>query len=374
MTRPDPEQIRAYQTGIGYLPALEGLRAVSILLVFVSHANLGHIVPGGLGVTLFFFISGYIITRLMLAEHAKQGKLDISAFYTRRFFRLMPALYVFMAVASVVLVLAGQGVAPADLASVAFYYSNYWSIYGMFQVGTLGSPFPITWSLAIENHYYLVYPLLFAALVARPGRLLAVLTALLVVVLAWRLWLALGVGMAALPADRIYMGTDTRVDSILYGAAFAMLGTLRPDWIRAFGHWAWFAAGLLLLGFTLGFRDDVFRETWRYSLQGIAIACMFQALVFERNVFQRVLSAPLLVYIGKISYSLYLYHWLVHEMLDAWLPGLGVLPHLALMTVFSFAAAHLSYRWIERSGLAWRDRLLGPRNRPEQAPSKKESA
>lgn len=344
--------------GVGYLPALDGLRGVSIALVVLAHAGLGRIVPGGLGVTVFFFISGYIITRLMLAEHAAHGAIGIRAFYLRRFFRLMPALYAYLAVCTLVLWMAAQPPRWQDIAAVVFYVGNYWNIYGHFQSGSIPSPLPITWSLAVEEHYYLVYPLLFALLAARPARLLGVILAVLAVVLAWRVWLTFGIGLERLRPDRIYMATDTRVDSILYGAGFAVLGQLRPAWLERARHPAFLVLGLGLLAASLLYRNPEFREAFRYSMQGIALACMWQGLLFGGSWPSRWLSSPLMLYIGRISYSLYLYHWLVTVLLQAWLPALGTPARVALTLALSLPAAHASWRWVERGGLVLRDRLM----------------
>lgn len=351
----------------GYLPALDGLRAVSITLVFLSHAGFGHIVPGGLGVTVFFFISGYIITRLLLIEHAAHGSVDVRRFYLRRFFRLMPALYVFVAASVLLTRLAGRSVPWPDVTAALFYFANYWNIAGHFDSGAAGSPLSITWSLAVEEHYYLVYPLLVTALAGQPRRMLAVLITVLAAVLAWRFWLAWDIGLDNLRPDRIYMATDTRLDSILYGAVCALLSTPggaaadgpRPAWLAGEGGVRIFWLGLLLLGISLLYRDAVFRETLRYSLQGVALLCMTQHLVFGSGWLVRLLSSAPMRYLGAISYSLYLYHWLAHVLLRIWLPDAGPSTQLAGMVVLAWPAAHLSWRWIEHTGLAWRRRILG---------------
>ncbi|VFR16767.1 acyltransferase 3 [plant metagenome] len=351
-------------TGHAYLPALDGLRAASILLVMLSHAWLGEIIPGGLGVTVFFFISGFIITRLMLSEHARDGGIDIQAFYVRRLFRLMPALYVFVAVSAISLWLSGAPVPWQDVAAALFYFSNYWNICDCFDSSVMASPLSITWSLAVEEHYYFVFPLLFAVLAPRGAWLTRVIVGALFAVLAWRIWLASGMDAQMLSGKRIYMGTDTRVDSIFYGAAFSLLTTDRPG-LRAFlGRPAVFVAGIALMLATLLYRDPFFRETLRFSLQGIALALMFQYLVFGQNLFSRILASRPLVHVGLISYSLYLYHWLVFVLLDTWIPDWPLALRIGLLVVLSFGAAHLSWRHVERIGLALRERMRGRGHAP----------
>ena len=162
----------------GQIPALDGLRAVSILLVMVSHAGFGHIEPGGLGVTLFFGISGFIITRLLLAEHAATGRVALGAFYARRFLRLSPALLIYAACAGLAMAALGDPFRLAEWLAMLFYAANFWKLWGGFPDGALAPhPFGILWSLAVEEQYYLIYPWLLVALLARvsaaPGRWLA---------------------------------------------------------------------------------------------------------------------------------------------------------------------------------------------------------
>lgn len=349
----------------GYLPALDGLRALSIALVVLSHVGLGRWVPGGLGVTVFFFISGYIITRLMLQEQERAGRIAVRTFYMRRVLRLMPALVVFVAVSAVLVPASGQAVPLRDALAALFYLGNYWNIAGGFHSGPAPSPLSITWSLAVEEHYYLVYPLLMACLAARPRRLLAVLTALLVAVLIWRCVLVYGVGLAALRPNRIYMATDTRLDSILYGAWLAVAsapGVINasrvPGWVGGKPDVRAFGLGLVLLAATLVYRDPLFRDTVRYSVQGVALVLVLPYLVFGAGLATRWLSSGPLRYLGWISYSLYLYHWLVHVLLTLWWPQAGVGVQMAGMVLLAWPAAHLSWRWVERAGLIWRRRWL----------------
>lgn len=342
-----------------YLPALDGLRAVSILLVMVAHMWLSHIVPGGLGVTIFFFISGFIITRVLLREHEDTGRIGIGAFYGRRIFRLLPALYVFVLACLAAMLIAGSPILWPDVLATVLHYANYWSLFpGAYPAwGNMNSPLGITWSLAVEEHYYLVYPFLLAWLLPHPRRLMWLLAALIAAVLAWRLYLAMHGGLDTLSPYRIYKSTDTRVDSILYGALYALLWTHCKRFSRLAGGFALFAIGAALMLASLLVRDPVFRETWRYSLQGVALAAMFAWLVLRPSWGSRLLSHPVMVYIGRISYSLYLYHWLVLVCVERFLPDAPLPARMAVVCAGSFGAAHLSYRHVERLGQRWRHRF-----------------
>ncbi|OEZ61623.1 acyltransferase [Duganella sp. HH105] len=345
------------------MQSLDGLRAVSILLVVTSHAWLGHVIPGGLGVTIFFFISGFIITRVLLAEHQANGKISISKFYFRRFFRLMPALLVYLLIALLVMAATAQPLKLIDFAAVLFYFSNYYQVFVGFAHEALTSPLRITWSLAIEEHYYFIYPALFAAMVTRWRAFLGVIAACVIAVLCWRVYLVADMGINDFTLSRIYMGTDTRVDSIFYGAGLALLSAYNRrahDFLmRAEPFWIGMA---ILLG-TLLLRNDVFRETIRYTLQGIAMLLLFNRLLFADGVFSRFLSLPVMSYIGRISYSLYLYHWLVLGLVAMFMPENTLPAKWAVFLPLSFLCAHLSYTYIEKPFLSL-SRVLLARKQP----------
>src|SRR5579872_5196602 len=153
----------------GPIPSLDGIRAISVALVFFSHNGLGNVVPGGLGVTIFFVLSGFLITTLMRGEFAETGTVSFRAFYLRRFLRLIPPLLVVTCISVAAFFIAGLGdrFTAGGLASVLLYFSNYFQIFH----GASGQPpgLGVTWSLAVEEHYYLLYPPLAVALL-RFGR------------------------------------------------------------------------------------------------------------------------------------------------------------------------------------------------------------
>ncbi|MFZ6672469.1 acyltransferase family protein [Undibacterium sp. Xuan67W] len=330
------------------LLALDGLRAVSILLVVISHAWLGHIVPGGLGVTIFFFISGFIITRLMIVEWDATTQINIRQFYLRRFFRLMPALIIYVVLSLLAMLAMGEAIKLIELLSVFFYYANYYAIYFGFGDDTLPAPLSITWSLAIEEHFYLVFPFLFAALAGKITWFLRLIAGLIVAVFLWRLYLLTQFGLEQLAHDRIYKGTDTRLDSILYGTGFSIL-LARYSWAnKFFSDRRVVVSGALLMSLSLLVRNEIFRESLRYSIQGIALACLFCHLVFIDNPVQRLLSSGPMIYIGKISYSLYLYHYLIFTLITAWMPDSALWIRIATLLIASWICADLSYRYVEQ--------------------------
>ncbi|MFZ6772451.1 acyltransferase family protein [Undibacterium sp. SXout7W] len=328
--------------------ALDGLRAVSILLVLFSHAWLGHIIPGGLGVTIFFFISGFIITRLMIEEWDSTGTISIKKFYIRRFFRLMPALVVFVLLSLAVMMVAGVQWRWVELLSVFFYYANYYGIFIGFSGDALPPPLSITWSLAVEEHFYMLFPFFFLTVIAIPKRFFLISISILLIALMWRVYLAYGVGLEHLPHYRIYKATDTRADSIVYGVCLSFLLARVPASFAWLSQKRTVLTGVVLMLFSLLYRNEEFRETFRYSIQGIALTCLFCYLVLTPTFASQILSHRFFVYIGKISYSLYLYHWLVFGVITMWLPDLGLYFRIGLMLFLSFVLAHLSYRFVEQ--------------------------
>ena len=212
------------------IPSLDGIRAISVLIVVLGHSGLEALVPGGLGVTIFFFLSGYLITTLMLTEHKRTGGINILNFYTRRVFRLMPPLLVSLAIAYGLTYagLLSGGVTSTGLAAQLLYFANYYGLF--FDPGnTIPDGTGILWSLAVEEHFYIVYPLLMTLMLGsalRPRTIGALLGIGCLVVLAWRIHLVQSPGFVS---DRTYYASDTRIDSIIYGCILAVVTNPRQQ-------------------------------------------------------------------------------------------------------------------------------------------------
>jgi peptidoglycan/LPS O-acetylase OafA/YrhL len=328
-----------------YIPAIDGMRAVAIGLVIGSHFGAGRFLPGGFGVTLFFFISGYLITGLLIEEESATAKVNISSFYIRRFLRLAPALITMICTASGIVFLMFGSLDWWQILAGLLYYTNYYEILG----GAGLMPIWQLWSLAVEEHYYLIFPLIFTFAWKHPERFLAGLVALTIVILLWRTTLVV---YWKAPTARTYLATDTRIDSILYGAILAaVLKTRFANISRYFEHWAVVSAAAVVLLLTFIIRDPTFRETLRYSLQGIAILPLFHAILFvlRFSFARKVLEIPAMIWIGKLSYSLYLYHIVVFYVVATLLPNGSSEMLLALVSVpASLAAASFSYYCVEK--------------------------
>jgi peptidoglycan/LPS O-acetylase OafA/YrhL len=336
-----------------YIPAIDGMRALAIGIVIASHFGGDVIFPGGFGVTVFFFISGFLITRLLILERETDGKNNNPLFYVRRFFRLGPALMAMIAIVSLInFLFVGPLSGPQILAGL-LYYMNYYQIFGT------SFPLPLAplWSLAVEEHYYLIFPLVFSLAWHRLDRFLFGLAALTVVVLLWRIVLV--VGLSA-PENRVTFATDTRIDSILFGAILAVLLKTRFSSVtRFFEHSGLIAGSVLMLVMTFVYRDPTFRQTLRFTIQGIALIPLFYAVLFvpRFSFAKRVLTIPAMVWIGKLSYSLYLYHFAVLFFVAELWPGAAPIPRTFVNLLVTFGAASISYYYIEKPFRKLRDRF-----------------
>lgn len=348
-----------------YLPALDGLRAVSILLVVVSHLGLERVVPGAFGVTLFFFISGYLITRQLAAALATRGRIDFAGFYIRRVLRLLPAAVVFVVASGGAYVALGGRISAAGWLAALLYGANYFDLWQGYRSTLPGvrHPFNILWSLAIEEHFYALWPLALA-LIWRRRSALPVVVALCVAVLAWRFWLLHACFQAGAPGvcgpenpnplwryNRLYLATDTRLDSLGWGVALALLGQagkMPPRWLALPG------AVLLAASFVGG--GPMARDVLRPSLQGLALLAGFPLLLNGSGTLARWLSAAPAVFVGRLSYSLYLWHWAALMLADNLWPRFGA-PWIITATTLSASLALASYFGIERPMLRLRRRF-----------------
>jgi peptidoglycan/LPS O-acetylase OafA/YrhL len=335
-----------------HIPSLDGLRTLSFAVVFAAHAGLYYVVPGGFGVTVFFFLSGFLITTLLRLEFDKTGSVSLRKFYVRRVLRILPPFYLVLFVASALVALGALPgpVDPKALLAQALHYANFYIIHH--GAGGVAPGTAVYWSLAVEEHFYLLFPLLYLWLRKRglgaAGQALA-LGALCVLSLGWRCVLVYGLHSSV---DRTYMASDTRFDSILFGCALAVFGnpTLDRPRIRD-GVWKAVLLPLGLLGLLASFliRDGAFRETLRYSLQGLALIPVFVcAIRFPTWGLIKVLNYRPIAFIGVLSYSLYLIHQVVLATLMPVLePRFGGFVNAAVSLVVSLALAWLVHQWVE---------------------------
>jgi peptidoglycan/LPS O-acetylase OafA/YrhL len=301
---------------LGYRPALDGIRAVSIALVLVFHLGAPWLAGGYLGVSVFFTLSGFLITSLLLAERAGSGRIDIRAFYVRRLRRLLPASLVCI---TAIAVLAGAGViaARSDLRAGVFgalaQVANWEHLLGNRSYADLFvSPSPVDhfWSLAIEEQFYWLWPLVMAGLLAlAPRRSWIVLTGAFAVS---------GAGAFAtarlLGGDAAYFASWARFAEILAGAALAAVlhGRRLPAMARQLALPSLIAIVALAVVTPAG-------RGWAYGgglpLFAVLSATLIAGVSAGEGAVARVLALGPLAWVGRISYGLYLYHWPVFTIL-----------------------------------------------------------
>lgn len=345
-----------------HIPSLDGIRAVSFLIVFVAHAGYGGFIPGGFGVTVFFFLSGFLITTLLRMEQAASGTVRLGDFYLRRVLRIFPPFYTVLA-ASALLVACGllRGTLQArPMFALVFHFSNYWNVFH----GASGQPpgTAVYWSLAVEEHFYLLFPALFILLQRRlPQRERSQALALLVLTLAVCLWRLALVLILHADSDRTYLASDTRVDSILFGCALALGANPmldRPGPASRLLRRVLLPAGVVLLAVSFLYRADWFRETIRYTMQGVALTPIFIVAMRDPGWWPfRWLNRPLPRRIGVLSYSLYLVHHVVLYVLEQRAPHLFPPARGAIGLLVAIALAEILQRFIEVPAARLRRRL-----------------
>jgi peptidoglycan/LPS O-acetylase OafA/YrhL len=350
----------------GSIPGLDGLRAISILLVMISHAGLQNLVPGVFGVTVFFCISGYLITRLLLDEFDRTGAIAIGPFYARRMLRLSPPLVVYVAVMAAVWSATGHAADPLGVAGALFYFANYLAIFAPHRLDGIGGHL---WSLAVEEHFYAAYPLLLLGLLIRGRGVVAVLLAICAASLASRF--AVSMLAPGVAVDYTGMATECRIEGILAGAiaALATRGAAGAMLARRLGSPRAALAALAALLTTFLIRDPLFRQTVRYTIQEMALIPIILAVVGAPagSWLARIMNSAPMTLTGKLSYSLYLWHLAAYDV-ALWLaPGAGarLVGAYALGIGLAFLTAAASYWLVEQPFFGLR-RRFGSHVRPAE--------
>ena len=303
-----------------YVKEIDGLRAVAIGIVLCAHY--GAPVPGGFGVTLFFFLSGYLITTLFFAEYQSSANIDIPKFYLRRWLRLTPPLIISVLVGIIFCrmtrVAVGGTPVPIGLTMAALlYYCNYYDLAWALDPSRC-IPFGIYWSLAVEEHFYLLWPLVIKRTIHDTPKLVTIIVGACILILCWRF---IAYCILSISSDYIGLATDTRIDSIMYGALLRALfeTKLAPKVITICKSHLSRIIGVCVLILTFIIQEDTFRNTIRYSLQGIALMPLVSIVLLDQptTVIRRALAAPIMVLIGRLSYSIYLFHMMARTPAEA---------------------------------------------------------
>jgi peptidoglycan/LPS O-acetylase OafA/YrhL len=385
------------------------MRAIAVVAVMVYHANPDWLPGGFLGVEVFFVISGYLITLLLISEKERTSSIDMKQFWIRRARRLLPALFTMMIALTIWTALFERealGKLRGDVIAAFFYVSNWYQIWtgAGYTASNDFAPLRHLWSLAVEEQFYLIWPVVMFALLRGGSRKIAdisrylVVAALLITVLMAVLYYPGPVGTPEVTPDAywnifgrdiskidaLYLSTITRASGLLLGAAFAMIwrpvalmrGPLRTkgrvlDGVAllgfvALGAMAWW---MYLLG-PDGADPWLFRGG--FLLCAIATLMMIAAVTHHRAMTSKVLSIPVLLWIGTRSYGLYLYHWPIYQLIRNIAGNHLKFHEFVLAMVATCLITEASYRFIEtpiRKGTMLgslarirRSPVAGPRN------------
>jgi peptidoglycan/LPS O-acetylase OafA/YrhL len=298
---------------------------MAVVMVVLLH-TWGTVLPGGfIGVDLFFVLSGYLITRLLLKEH-RNGGIWLRGFYVRRSLRLLPPLLLTLAVVGLAALLTNDA---ATLAGVRWNYLANFVRAGGGGLGRLDH----LWSLAIEEQFYLLWPPLLTIVLVRRNRSWALGITLGLAVTSMVLRVALFVDGASMA--RIYSGFDTRVETLLIGCALALLPSLRPSRLLR-----WSALGVMVCVAVTATANDPAILTFGFTVVAMASAVVILA---AQGPWEKALGGRALRQIGRVSYGIYLFHY----PLAYWIPGKSVVEFIVVGGA-SWAMATLSFELIER--------------------------
>lgn len=357
-----PEWMRhdARRYPLGYNPALDGLRGTATLCVLAAHLDFSWCPGAFLYMDMFFVMSAYLITSLLLKQWTKTGRVGFRVFYRRRVLRLFPANYAmiltFLVAAYLVLPDFKNQLPTAVVA--ASYISNWTRAFEVPMPGFLDH----TWSLAVEEQFYLIWPVALMLLLKVIGlrmRLVALLVLLALGFAGWRSWLT----FHGASIYRLYNGTDMRGDALLIGCALGIAMAI-PE-VRqsvALQRTAKFLAVPSLVALIVGGVTTDFHDRAMYAgitlFFTLASACLITSLVLpEQSIPHQIFRSPPLVFLGRICYGLYIWHYPIFMII---MFGFGITRPVAAGMIgvpLTFAVAILSWRYIESPFLKAKDRI-----------------
>jgi peptidoglycan/LPS O-acetylase OafA/YrhL len=381
-----PSTDRAHISRVPYLPGLDGMRALAVIAVIVYHANPSWLSGGFLGVEMFFVISGYLITLLLIAERERSYEVSLGQFWLRRARRLLPALFLMMFLLTVWTAIFERnalGQLRGDVIAGTFYVSNWYQLWVGLGYTASGDFAPLRhlWSLAVEEQFYLLWPLVMIVLLGRGGTrriasasvwlVAAALAITLVVALAYHpgpisspdvtpeayWWIG---DHAISKVDALYLSSFSRAAGLLLGAAFAMVWrpyAIARGPLRRRGH---VFDVLALVGFVVlvylnwslhlvkddGTADSrLFRGGFLVVV--LATLAMISAVTHRGAFANRMLGTPILLWIGLRSYGLYLYHWPIFQIFRGTAGNTLSLGQFVVAMAITVVVAELSYRYVE---------------------------
>ncbi len=400
---------RAHISRVPYLPGLDGMRALAVVAVMVYHANSDWLPGGFLGVEMFFVISGYLITLLLISERERTYRISLRHFWMRRARRLLPALFTmmfFVTVWTAIFKKEALGALRGDVIAGFFYVSNWYQIWEGLGYTAAGDFAPLRhlWSLAVEEQFYLFWPVVMIFLLGRNGtrqvasvsRWLFAAAAVITVAVAllyypgpigepnvtpdayW--WLG---DRPIAKIDTLYLGTISRLSGILLGAAFAMvwrpLAIVRGP-LRSKGRLFDVLALIAIVGFgwlcwtmylVTPSGADAFLFRGGMFLAGLATLSIIAAVTHRGAHANRLLGNPFFRWVGTRSYGLYLYHWPIYQMIRGVAGNKLTFGQFVFALLLTAAVTEASYRLVEtpirqgRFSVRWRGIFAGARRGPK---------
>lgn len=345
-----------------YITGLDGIRAIAVIMVLAYHLKLALFKSGFLGVTVFFVLSGYLITGILISEVEEEGTIDLKNFWLRRIRRLVPAVMSMAVVIIFVSTVVNRVIFTKgckDFLASVLGFNNWWQIFNKvsyFEAAGVPSPFTHCWSLAIETQFYLIYPLILLGIYklaksrgegrAKRGLLFAGVTLLLALI---SVILMIVLFDPQQDASRVYYGTDTRAFSLLFGALLAILWDYRmvPRRLSASVNMVLGSVSFaVLLVMTIAINGS--SNFWYRGGQfvgTILTVLVIYAVSGRKTLLSRLLSHPVLKWIGDRSYSIYLWHYPIILLISKGIKASWWITLIEI--VLSVVLAELSYRFIE---------------------------
>ena len=345
-----------------YITGLDGIRAIAVIMVLAYHLKLALFKSGFLGVTVFFVLSGYLITGILISEVEEEGTIDLKNFWLRRIRRLVPAVMSMAVVIIFVSAVVNRVIFTKgckDFLASVLGFNNWWQIFNKvsyFEAAGVPSPFTHCWSLAIETQFYLIYPLILLGIYklaksrgegrAKRGLLFAGVTLLLALI---SVILMIVLFDPQQDASRVYYGTDTRAFSLLFGALLAILWDYRmvPRRLSASVNMVLGSVSFAVL-FVMTIAINGSSNFWYRAGQfvgTILTVLVIYAVSGRKTWLSRFLSNPVLKWIGDRSYSIYLWHYPIILLISKGIKASWWITLIEI--VLSVVLAELSYRFIE---------------------------
>jgi peptidoglycan/LPS O-acetylase OafA/YrhL len=332
----------------GYEPSLDGIRAIAVLLVMAGHLNL--VYAGGLGVDVFFVLSGYLITAILVSEFSVTGQINLKKFYARRALRILPAVILLLLVLNTFVAISQPSEQAAtfrwDSLGALFYIANWLRAFGR-DLGILGH----LWSLSIEEQFYLLWPITLGFLLSRKlnsNQIIVIVGVAVVLVNVDRVYLYHGIESF----NRIYNGLDTRADALLIGSALGLSG-YGVFSRRIFGVLGLLGAAFVTYVLFIGYPVSAALQppiglTIGGTLFALGVVFFLAAILSNHeSIFSKALRLPPLVWTGRLSYGLYLWHFPAFTFVGAWFPEMQPERLMALKVLATFLCATISYYCLE---------------------------